>query len=179
MKKSSSYFWQERASASECNSYTYLSKSRRRFFKTNVVKSYYTNFNTNVCTCLSTPVRRNFDHFLLFSNFTPHCYGHLVLVQSLPMIHTSHQSMKNCNFLRLFSKCLECFWDHWGQRRLHGQGVKFTGWKNQNKCNKLKWQLEMGQNQKLPLKNRNRLLTFSDFELLLCSFDPFLAGKWP
>ena len=48
-KKSSSYFWQERRFSVRATAF--LSKSWRRFFKTNVVMSYYTNFKVHNAGC--------------------------------------------------------------------------------------------------------------------------------
>ena len=85
--------------------------------------------------------------------------------------------------------CVCRLWGLWGQRRPHGQKAGFWGWKKSNKCKKIKYptlvlylmvifQLEMGLNQQLSLKN-SKLVDFIWFlrRIFYFYFDFFSASK--
>ena len=56
-----------------------------------------TKNNTCVKICNAVYKKPASENFTTW--YTPHCWGHLVLVQSLPTIHTSHQSVENLHFI--------------------------------------------------------------------------------
>ena len=131
---------------------------------------------------------------LVLRSTTVHCWGHLVLVQSLPTIHGSHQSLKETHWF-------EAIFKNFGSAVFEVNEVKggrmakewdFEAEKNLNRCKTINYSTlilclmaiflsVMGQNQQSHLKNLNKstsfyidpLLTFSYFELQLWIFFPF------